>query len=244
MVEWWFWGVTDVVRRIVLLPGLEGTGRLFDEFVTELPAGVEATVETYPTDQFLSYAGLQEMVTRSLPAEEPFVLLGESYSAPLAVRIAATKPTKLAGLILSSGFVYRPVGEWTALAEALAGPWIFRLNPPRLIAEYFAIGMDAPRALVHKGIEVWRSVSPEVISGRVREAMTCDARADLARTTVPILDLRGEDDHLLADACVTEMKRIRPDMSVVRVKASHMVLQRAAPQGARIVAEFMRGLNV
>jgi pimeloyl-ACP methyl ester carboxylesterase len=186
---------------------------------------------------------LKEMLIVRLPVEEPFVLLGESYSAPLAIQIAATQPRNLAGLILSSGFAHKPLGEWTRLAAALAGPWVFRLNPPRIIAKYFAIGMDAPRGLVQKSIEVWRSVGPEVISGRVREALECDVRRELAQTTVPLLDLRGEEDHLLADSCVAELKRIRPEMRVVRVAAPHMVLQRVAAEGARIVAEFMRGLD-
>ncbi|HEY8715242.1 MAG TPA: hypothetical protein VIM00_07655 [Candidatus Acidoferrum sp.] len=232
------------VRRIALLPGLDGTGRLFEELIGALPAGLQGVAAAYPADRILSYSELQVMVNALLPVSEPFVVLGESFSAPLAVYIAAAKPRNLVGLILSSGFVYRPVGEWTLLIERLARPWIFQLDPPRIIAKYFAIGMDAPGPVVEKAIRVWRSVRPEVLSGRVRAAMNCDARSDLAQTTVPLLYLQGTQDHLVAETCVSEIKKIRPDLIVAKATAPHMILQRDPQWGANEISTFMDGLQV
>jgi hypothetical protein len=40
---------------------------------------------------------------------EPFVLLAESFSTPVAIRVAAENPTNLKGLILCAGFATSPV---------------------------------------------------------------------------------------------------------------------------------------
>jgi pimeloyl-ACP methyl ester carboxylesterase len=240
----WFWSVTDVVKRIVLLPGLDGTGRLFDELIRVLPREVHAITASYPPDRFLPYRELQVMVGALLPVNEPYVLLGESYSAPLAVQIAGAKPRNLAGLILSSGFVNRPVGQWTLLAEAAAQPWILRLDPPRLIAKYFAIGMDAPDPVVENAVRVWRSVRPEVLSARAREAMQCDASSDLVRCTVPLLYLQGTQDHLLAESSVREITRVRPDVVFAKTAAPHMLLQRVPQWGANVIATFLDRLQI
>ena len=39
--------------KLVLLPGMEGTGSLFAPFLKELPDWVQPVVVSYPTDQAL-----------------------------------------------------------------------------------------------------------------------------------------------------------------------------------------------
>jgi surfactin synthase thioesterase subunit len=73
----------------VLLPGLEGTGRLFARFTAAAVPALELQVIAFPPDRRLTYAQLDELVRRQLPADRPFALLGESFSGPLALRIAA-----------------------------------------------------------------------------------------------------------------------------------------------------------
>ena len=60
--------------RFLLLPGMDGTGDLFEPFLSVLPAGVEATVISYPRDRKLSYEQLEESVWEKLPSE-PFVIV-------------------------------------------------------------------------------------------------------------------------------------------------------------------------
>ena len=73
--------------RLVLLPGLDGTGLLFEPLLRALPKEIEATVIRYPGDQRLSYDELLEFLRDQLPRDTPFILLGESFSGPLAIRL-------------------------------------------------------------------------------------------------------------------------------------------------------------
>ena len=84
------------LRSLVLLPGLDGTGLLFQPLVECLPDAIEPVVVSYPPDQKLGYEELLPLVLERLPAA-PFVLLGESFSGPLAVMAAATAPRASAG---------------------------------------------------------------------------------------------------------------------------------------------------
>lgn len=74
-------------RTLVLLPGLDGTGNLFAKFVSTVTPNLDARIVRYPTDRPLSYADLLSTVVDTIPREEPFVLLAESFSTPLAVTI-------------------------------------------------------------------------------------------------------------------------------------------------------------
>lgn len=69
-----------MVATIVLLPGMDGTGALFSEFVAALPPGAETLVVSYPPDQAMGYAELEAFVSAKLPAGT-FILLGEPSQA-------------------------------------------------------------------------------------------------------------------------------------------------------------------
>jgi pimeloyl-[acyl-carrier protein] methyl ester esterase len=233
-----------MTKHLVLLPGLDGTGELFSDFVAALPETINATTVTYPAKEVLPYSALRPFVSAAIPDREAFVLLAESFSSPLAVEFAASKPPNLAALIICAGFVSRPLGAWSPLAKALAWPYLFKVHTPRFILEYFAMGQNAPQALVQNFHRVLRSVSPRVLSGRTREATNSDARRALAQTTLPILYIEAVEDRVLADSCLKEMKRIKPDMLIAQVTGPHLLLQREPEKVAHIVSAFIRELGI
>ncbi len=102
---------------LVLLPGLDGTGKLFAEFLKALDSSIGTLVVTYPKDVPMNYDQLEALVTAALPTDRPFVLLGESFSGPLAIRIAARRPEFLVGLVLCVTFARNPY-SWAALGAA------------------------------------------------------------------------------------------------------------------------------
>jgi hypothetical protein len=66
-----------------------------------LPESWSATTVTYPTDRFfLAHAGLRPFVGAAAPQSERFVLVAESFSAPLAVWYAASNPPNLAAVVI------------------------------------------------------------------------------------------------------------------------------------------------
>ncbi|MEW6284578.1 MAG: alpha/beta hydrolase, partial [Candidatus Eremiobacterota bacterium] len=62
--------------HLLLLPGLDGTGRMFEPFLRGLPPGLEVSVTAYP-DRLQPYADLERYL--SWP-EGPCVLVAESFS--------------------------------------------------------------------------------------------------------------------------------------------------------------------
>ncbi len=229
-------------KHLVLLPGLDGTGELFGDFIAALPESWTATTVTYPTDRFLPYAGLRPFVCAAVPQIEQFVLVAESFSTPLAVWYAATNPVNLAAIVICAGFVRSPVHGWSGTVKALAKPWLFRLKPPRSIVEYFLLGQNAPSDLLQKLRHALRRVSPDVLSGRVQEVLNCDARDDLRRTIVPLLYLEATYDRLLSSSCKEEFPHLRADTLVRSVPAPHLLLQREPQKAATIVMAFISTL--
>ena len=65
--------------RLVLLPGMDGTAKLFAPFIKALPEYIGAVIVPFPTDRYLSYSELERLLARACPSVEPFVLLAESF---------------------------------------------------------------------------------------------------------------------------------------------------------------------
>ena len=86
--------------KLVLLPGMDGTRTLFQPFVDALAGEFEIQIVRYPTHKAFGYEELEAFVRAALPTDSPFILLGESFSGPIAVSIAASKPAALVGLVL------------------------------------------------------------------------------------------------------------------------------------------------
>ena len=113
------------MTTLVLLPGMDGTGALFAPLLHELSPAIRPLVVTYPPNERLGYAELAERVETQLPAADDYVLLGESFSGPVATLLAGRHPPGLRGLILACSFVRSPhpsLAPFRRLARFLPNP--------------------------------------------------------------------------------------------------------------------------
>jgi pimeloyl-ACP methyl ester carboxylesterase len=228
---------------LVLLPGLDGTGTLFADLVSELPQTLKINVARYPTQTFLSYSELIPWVEKAIPSNRSFLLVAESFSTPLAVKFAATRLPNLAGLVMCAGFITNPVGSWSLLVRVLARPLLFRISPPRLVLEHFLVGANPPNALEAGVRQALRLVNPEVMAGRLRAVLDCDAREDLARTKIPMMYIQADGDRLVRAGYVREIQRLRPDTMLVSIPAPHLVFQREPRKSAEAIMRFIGQLR-
>jgi len=166
----WYVRAQQSVTVIVLLPGMDGTGTLSAEFVTALQPEVEALVVSYPNDPALGYTELERIARSWLPATRPFLILGESFSGPIAVSIAATQPPGLVGVVLCGSFVRNPS---PSLASSIQRCW--RLRP---------IGchkLVPPRPVLHRSLTVR---SRTCLGASVRGNVTHPARGGTRRRRI------------------------------------------------------------
>jgi pimeloyl-[acyl-carrier protein] methyl ester esterase len=158
----------------VLLPGLDGTGRLFRPLTDALPQQIKASVVAYPADSPLGYSELKTYVEELLPRDRPFSIVAESFSGPIAIRIAAARPKDLVALVLAGSFVQHSIRLVPAWVKPIIGPYLFQLPPPAWLVRRLAVGPDAPDDLVAETSAALRLVKPNVLARRVQEALSVD----------------------------------------------------------------------
>ncbi|HKJ29840.1 MAG TPA: hypothetical protein VKA22_06480, partial [Desulfuromonadales bacterium] len=72
--------MTSHQTTLVMLPGLDGTGLVFDPLLEHLPEEIEVQVVRYPADRVMSFQEHVDFARKQLPRKKPFVLLAESFS--------------------------------------------------------------------------------------------------------------------------------------------------------------------
>lgn len=225
--------------HIVLLPGLDGGENLSREFRECLDGQHTSEVIEYPSDQALGYDKLKRYACRRLAQlSAPTVIIGESFSGPIAVRIAVNPPPNVVGLILVATFVEPPL---PSVLRFLVTPMAFWLPPPRAIIRRYLVGNDAPEALVRSVADAVRNVSAHVLSRRVHEVLTVDACSELRRIELPILYLEGFQDRIVVQR--RALAQCRPDLDWRIIDSPHLVLQCRPREAADCVNELVMGLS-
>jgi pimeloyl-[acyl-carrier protein] methyl ester esterase len=225
---------------LVLLPGLDGTGKLFAEFVKALGPGVGAIVVAYPPDQPLGYDELHALVMGvlgQLPRNQRFVLLGESFSGPLAIRIAARAPPGLEGLILSASFAVNPF-PWLAWARPLAA-YLPVKSLPRWLRAPLMWGSLSPERAPSQMERAMSGVSAAAVRRRIAALLAVDETSALERVATPVLLLRARRDRVIPKGATRRILKILPRAALVEIDGPHLLLQTRPRECAAAVLRFL-----
>lgn len=224
--------MASLIPALVLLPGMDGSGMLFDPLLEALGAEVNVVRVRYPPDQALDYAALETLVRQALPCGEPYVLLGESFSGPLAIAIAAQRPRGLVGLVLCCSFAANPRPALRRSGWLLRGGWL--KAAARLGAARVLLGSDGNARLRRLLAQALAPVAAAVLEQRARAVLKVDVSAQLSAVAVPLHYLQAARDRLVPPACGAAIAQVKPDIVLHVIEGPHCLLQ-AAPQACAAV---------
>jgi sigma-B regulation protein RsbQ len=221
--------------QIVLLPGLDGTARLFNRFIAAAPRPLPLTALALPPET-LTYDEMADRIRGSLPTGR-LVIIAESYSGPLALAITAHRP--ITGLILCNSFVAAPRARaWRRLAV----PAVFRVPPPAFLLRRYLVGEGADVTLIDEVAAAVASVPSTVLASRLRSVLSLDASQTFARCNVPTLYLRGTNDRIVPDSAWRAMSSLRP-VTMAFVPGPHLLLQSHPHAAWQAILPFFESLS-
>jgi pimeloyl-ACP methyl ester carboxylesterase len=225
---------------LLLLPGMDGTGRMFAPLIARLPATIDARPIAYPCDRELGYVELLELVRRQIPQEE-FIVLAESFSGPLALRLAAERPRGLCGLILAATFASNPLAWLPRWSHGLAHA---RLFGGLGVGPRLALGLGrCPPAITPMLRDALALVSPAVMAQRAREVLRCEVpREREALAQLPALILAAGRDRVIGRRHVGHLQALLPRAQVEWFDAPHLVLQARPDEAAEKITAWVERL--
>src|SRR5262245_40876365 len=222
---------------LLLLPGLDGTSILFGPFIRALPEWIEPRCVEYSPSGPQDYEGLLPVVRAACAGLDGFVVLGWSFSGPLALMLAAESPPGLRGVVICSSFVRSPWRLLRWFRWAIVTP-LARLAP--LISVVLrGVGFYGSMELRRDQAEVFRRVTPAAFAARSRAALGVDVRGAAAKCPVPVLYLRASHDVVVPWWNVKSVMAAVPRAEVVTIRGPHLALRTNPAAGAEAVSRFM-----
>lgn len=220
--------------KIVVFPGLDGTGQLLHDFADALSADHRVEVLSYPVD-LTSYGEIAEWLA-SQPFDGEFAIVGESFSGPLAIDIAATKPDGLKAAVFVATFANAPRHVPKLLIKLMKIAPV----PPLALAWLslpFVMGRAGTAELRSAYLRVLRGIPRQTILGRIEAVLTANTDGSLPKIAVPCAYMRANRDRLVprsaSDVLVSTCDVVLP------VDAPHFLLQTRPAEAARLVTDFL-----
>lgn len=217
---------------VVLLPGLHGTTALFDGFIALAPPWARCRAIALPTDCEQSFDAIADAIEPQLRTLEAFVLFAESFSAPIAARVAHRLGARIALLVLCSPLIESPL----AIAPTIAASVVHRWAP--VWATAFAM-TGGDRTLAASLLREARKLPRHVLAARFASVAGADRETLLTFLQAPLLAIGSSHDRLTSARLAQEVVAAVPFAIYTEVAAPHLVAQMApANVWAAITEEF------
>lgn len=222
--------------RLVLLPGLNGSSALFGPLLDELD-GIPIEVLELPAEGPQNHDSLAATLYRQL-GDEPFVLLGESFSGAIAYRIALQQPPGLRGVIFAASFLSRP----SALLPLIRHVPIPRsLSTLSLPLKLLCTGAEADEDPLRQLQQEIRRIPEPLLRARLHSL--ADLQAPHQRLELPALHLWPRQDRLVSHEAARQLAEHCDDLRQIQVDGPHFILQTRAAACAHAIRSFMAELQ-
>src|SRR5690606_10422567 len=219
----------------VLLPGLDGSGAQFAPLVQALGRHMPTQVVAYSKES-TSYSENFDQALAVMPDREPYILVAESYSGPIAIKIAAQRPEGLRGLVLCASFAKCPNALLSQLSFLL--PAVPPLRVPVGWLAPFVLGRYTTANLLELLETALSTVEPRVLLERLRGVATFDATTEARAIDVPTLYLRASSDRLVPASAGKELSLCISGMTLRDLEGPHFLLQASAEAASEEIRSF------
>jgi pimeloyl-ACP methyl ester carboxylesterase len=226
------------VVELVLLPGLDGTGRLFQPLLAQL----RAKVVSYPNDKPLTLDEHARHAIRQLPSEKA-VLLAESFSGLVALRVLQEAQSRIAALVFVGAFAEPPRPLLLRLAPLVSRAGPLMRSAPAFLLRQFCLGKEATVAQLNLLRETLAAVPPPVLSHRLA-LVAARQSFGKAKFGTPCLYLQAAEDRLVPASAAAWFRARFEHFALERVDGPHFLLQTRPRECAQRIGEFVARIGV
>jgi len=233
--------MTSHQTTLVMLPGLDGTGLVFDPLLKHLPEDIEAQVVCYPTDRVMSFQEHVDFVRKQLPRKKPFVLLAESFSGPIGLQILSDPPDNLKGVLLIATFARHPTPFFLDVGLYLPQKLILNLFSKSFLGRFFCLA-GATSEAVDIFQNALKTVKLSVLSNRLKILAELPPPPEISFSG-PCLYLQAKNDRLVPERATGCLLQLLPQLQIEQLPGPHITLLAHPETGAQIISNFISALT-
>ena len=227
--------------NLVLLPGLDGTGLLFQPLLQKIQSEIKILVVKYPSDKQLSYPQLIKCVLAQLPPNKSLIILAESFSGPIAIDLLRSSPQNIRGVIFCATFAKTPRPFLLHFATILPLSKILRLPIPLPIIRFFCFGKEASDSLLSQFQESLNQVQPTILAQRLKMLTHINVVSALTNIQIPCCYIQAIDDKLVPAQNLLPFQTMLPNLWIIKkIKGPHFMLQVKPEACVEVIKDFLQ----
>jgi pimeloyl-ACP methyl ester carboxylesterase len=214
----------------VLLPGLDGSGTLF-QWLARCCPDIDLRIVRYPDEADWRIDDYVAHAAPTIADAGMCLVVAESFSGPVALRLQRCDP-RIAGVVLVASFTGCPNSLLKWLPLAAIGSNLRSLATSSAFLRTFCLGSDVADDRVQVVQRVVRALPIDVLRARLGLLRDLDDRVEAPALEVPALVMDAQRDRLAFASVPREVVGTR-----VAIDGPHFLLQ-ARPE---ICARAIRG---
>ena len=215
---------------ILLIPGLDGTGRFFDSQLDSLAASYRPLPWAFRARSKFDFPDLVRELGEAAAKEPPgsITVAGESFGGAIALHFVLSFPERVGRLVLINSFCYYPRRAGIRMGCRLSPMlrWYGIRNLKNLLSERLLKIEGIPEEVRRHYRAVVRQVDPAAYRRRLELVRDVDLRGRLSGISVPtLIFVSGKDKIVPSEASAADMAARIPNARVYRFpNAGHALL--------------------
>lgn len=227
--------------KLVLLPGMDGTGELFREFV-ELYEG-KTQIIGFPEEGDQSFEHLSAVIKNQLPNGD-FILLAESFSGGIVEHLLNAEGLK--GIIFVASFISAPNKAMLTLASLMPKKLMTYLPGSKFVTKLLFLGQGAEENAYQDFVGVIRRIPSKRLNKRLSSIKTlCYSGPN--KVALPCVYIRSNQDLLVSDKKLKQIESVFENFNSYFLDGPHFILQSKPKQTAELVkraVDHIKNYNV
>ena len=221
--------------KVILIPGMDGTGKLFSPFLNELPSNIDTLViclndlkSQTPIEQALEIA--------SLIGSEEVIILSESYSGYITYHLSLLPNLNIKHVIFAASFLENP--NCLSHLNKLLPLNLVRLGLiPDSVLSFVLFAQRNNKKLVKLFISTLKLINNSTLKYRLTVI------ANLVRPSeslsVPCTYVQASNDYLVSYKSVAVFKELCTSINVVKTAGGHFIVQSNPQYFSKLVQDII-----
>ncbi len=207
--------------KLVLLPGMDGTGKLFEDFLSFYDG--DHQVIPLPEEGGQSTNELAKYILSHLPSEN-IILLAESFSGSIVPSLLKKSDSNIKGVIFVASFISCPNPVLVSIARYLPIKLLARIPGAGLFHRFFFLGSSVSTKTLNKFCNVIDSLPTQTLINRLKNMKNLPKRFSFS-TDIPCVYLKPTRDKLVPKAKMVQIESVFNNSSHTYIDGPHFILQ-------------------
>lgn len=217
--------------KIVLIPGLDGTGFLFENLIENLPHDCEVEIVSFDLISGLSYKEQAKELASKYKNEE-LLIVGESYSGRVAYELFHLLNENVKGMVFLASFISSP----SLLSRFARFIPVFALSKNALtesLLYFVGFNRSGDKGLVCRVFNSLKHANKQKLKSRLRNIS--NLKIPTLDISCPVIYVRPTKDRLVSNRAVKVLASKCTSYREVSVEGGHFIAQLNPVACAKII---------